>query len=77
MGSEYFMLLVNIVYANNIAIMKKTLLFSVLLLQLTFVFGQGGLQLFDHDNVEFTNGQNYVVDVDFADWETVSPLKSE
>ncbi|NPD44121.1 MULTISPECIES: T9SS type A sorting domain-containing protein [unclassified Lentimicrobium] len=53
--------------------MKRNLLFFVLLLQASFLLGQGSLQLFDHDNNEFVNGQNHVILVDPVDWETVSP----
>lgn len=53
--------------------MKRNLLFYVLLLQATFLLGQGSLQLFDHDNNEFINGQNHVIPVDQVGWETVSP----
>ena len=53
--------------------MKRSLLFYALLLQATFLLGQGSLQLFDHDNNEFVNGQNHVILVDPVDWETVSP----
>lgn len=53
--------------------MKRNLLFYTLLLQATFLLGQGSLQLFDHDNNEFVNGQNHVIVVNPAVSETVSP----
>lgn len=53
--------------------MKRTLLFYALLLQAGFLLGQGSLQLFDQEGVEFANGQQHRVFVNFADWETVSP----
>lgn len=53
--------------------MKKILLFWVLLLQASFLLAQGSMQLFDHDNNEFVNGQNHEIAVNIGDWETVSP----
>lgn len=53
--------------------MKRNVLFYALLLQATFLLGQGSMQLFDHDNNEFVNGQNTVIPVDQVGWETVSP----
>lgn len=53
--------------------MKRNLLFYALLLQATFLLGQGSLQLFDHDNNEFVNGQNHLILVDHAEYEAVSP----
>lgn len=53
--------------------MKKTLLFYALLLQATFLLGQGSLELFNDEGVQYANGQQHHVFVDFAGWETVSP----
>lgn len=53
--------------------MKKTLLFYALLLQATFLLGQGSLQLFNPEGVEFANGQQHHVFVDLAEYETISP----
>ena len=53
--------------------MKKSLLFSLLMLPLSLLFAQGSLQLFDHQGNQITNGQKIFVFVeDPTNWETVS-----
>ena len=53
--------------------MKKLLLINVLLFQVVFLFGQGSLQIFDHDGGQIINGQTIEVLVDLDAWESVSP----
>ncbi|NOR88338.1 MAG: hypothetical protein GQ527_12085, partial [Bacteroidales bacterium] len=53
--------------------MKKLILLSVILFQVALLFGQGSLELYDHEGVEVVNGQTIEVVVEDLDaFETVS-----